>query len=575
MSSASLITAFGIVYALWFVGGAYIYVALLRQIGARRSTSSDEAPAPFGLPEAILAAFLILWFLALAAVSISNPSVELTDQGVIGSLVMTLGIVSGIVGLFKLRGRNVEVLAGFSKLGAWRAIATGVILLIFAYPLISLADVITQQFLHNGSSKQSIVELFNSSQTIGQRIIIIVFAVSIAPAAEEFIFRFFLYGVLKRYFGYAFGLVANALLFAAVHGHLPSFAALFVLGSLFHHRLRMERLDPRLHDDARALQRGHARLSRVSETVSAMKGLSATAVLRRARRRSTARGVASLIVDPKRCHRRRGRRLRRRAIAARQKSAPAQDRLRRRENPFRIVRRSCRCRLESNDASAERFRRHVRRAAIRFGNAHCSRRKIDKLGGKRFIADWSAPPRALTSASSAAKRATRADPPRFSVSVAGFVERDRWVSRRGGKVGDDLFVTGKLGRSIRGKHLRFIPRIAEARWLTKNFPIHAMMDLSDGLGADLPRLAKASKVGFKIDMENLPLNPGAKIDNAISDGEDYELLFAISPRHREHLKRSWREKFPKSFSLTRIGRLHQPSTISHQPPLPRGYLHFQ
>jgi CAAX protease family protein len=99
--------------------------------------------------------------------------------------------------------------------------------------LISLADVIVQHFLGGGSSKQSIVELFNSSQTIQQRILIITFAVVIAPAAEEFMFRFFLYGVLKRYFGYLFGLVANSLLFAAVHGHLPSFAALFVLGCCF------------------------------------------------------------------------------------------------------------------------------------------------------------------------------------------------------------------------------------------------------------------------------------------------------------------------------------------------------
>ena len=56
------------------------------------------------------------------------------------------------------------------------------------------------------------------------------------------------------------------------------------------------------------------------------------------------------------------------------------------------------------------------------------------------------------------------------------------------------------------------------------------MDLSDGLGADLPRLARASKVGFKIETENLPLSRGAKINDAISEGEDYELLFAISPR---------------------------------------------
>ena len=160
-----------------------------------------------------------------------------------------------------------------------------------------------------------------------------------------------------------------------------------------------------------------------------------------------------------------------------------------------------------------------------------------------------------------------------SVSVVGSVEKNRWTSRRGGKPGDDLFVTGRLGGAIKGKHLRFVPRIAESRWLTENFSIHAMMDLSDGLGADLPRLARASKVGFKIDMEKLPLNRGVKIDNAISDGEDYELLFAISPRERKRLEESWRKKFPKLL-LTRIGRLNQQSAIINQQ-LPRGYVHFK
>jgi thiamine-monophosphate kinase len=121
--------------------------------------------------------------------------------------------------------------------------------------------------------------------------------------------------------------------------------------------------------------------------------------------------------------------------------------------------------------------------------------------------------------------------------------------------------------------LQFIPRIAESRWLTKNFSIHAMMDLSDGLGADLPRLAKASRVGFAIEMENLPLARGAKIDNAISEGEDYELLFAISPRERDRLLRSWKKKFPKLL-LTRIGSFSQLSTRNYQL-LPGGYVHFQ
>jgi thiamine-monophosphate kinase len=161
----------------------------------------------------------------------------------------------------------------------------------------------------------------------------------------------------------------------------------------------------------------------------------------------------------------------------------------------------------------------------------------------------------------------------ISVSVVGFVERDRCLSRQGAKVGDDLFVTGRLGGAVKQKHLHFIPRIVESRWLTRNFPIHAMMDLSDGLGADLPRFAKASRVGFVVEIENLPLARRVKIDDAISEGEDYELLFAISPRERTRLQREWRKKFRK-LPLTRIGRLNPQSAIRN-PQLKGGYVHFQ
>jgi thiamine-monophosphate kinase len=170
-------------------------------------------------------------------------------------------------------------------------------------------------------------------------------------------------------------------------------------------------------------------------------------------------------------------------------------------------------------------------------------------------------------------------PAAISVSIAGKVEKNRWVSRDGGKVGDDLFVTGRLGLSRAGKHLRFMPRIEESRWLTQHLSIHAMMDLSDGIGADLPRLARASKVGFKIDEQSLPRNRHATVENAISDGEDYELLFAISPRDRFRLECHWRKKFPK-IRLTRIGSFTQlsknagPARTNYQP-LSRGYVHFK
>jgi membrane protease YdiL (CAAX protease family) len=96
-----------------------------------------------------------------------------------------------------------------------------------------LADVVTQRVLRSAPQRQAIVEMFSESSTLDQRVLIIVLAVSLAPVAEEFIFRFFIYGVARRYFGKVIGVLVSALLFAAVHAHLPSFAPLFVLGACF------------------------------------------------------------------------------------------------------------------------------------------------------------------------------------------------------------------------------------------------------------------------------------------------------------------------------------------------------
>ncbi len=159
----------------------------------------------------------------------------------------------------------------------------------------------------------------------------------------------------------------------------------------------------------------------------------------------------------------------------------------------------------------------------------------------------------------------------ISVSALGTVEKERWVSRRGGRDGDLLFVTGRLGGSRRRKHFRFIPRIEEARWLTAHFSIHAMMDLSDGLGADLPRLARASRLGFVIEEKKLPRTRGSSISEALNDGEDYELLLAVSPHEAPALEKSWPQKFPR-LPLTCIGRLGKGGNPKQ---FGDGYIHFQ
>ena len=161
----------------------------------------------------------------------------------------------------------------------------------------------------------------------------------------------------------------------------------------------------------------------------------------------------------------------------------------------------------------------------------------------------------------------------ISVSVTGFVEKTRWVDRAGGKPGDELFVTGRLGGSMGGHHLKFVPRIVESRWLTKNFRIRAMMDLSDGLGTDLPRLARASEVSFEIEQDALPRNRRCTVRQAIADGEDYELLFAVSANDSRLLLTRWRKKFPK-VPLTRIGHLKS-KIENRKSKFPRGYVHFE
>lgn len=159
----------------------------------------------------------------------------------------------------------------------------------------------------------------------------------------------------------------------------------------------------------------------------------------------------------------------------------------------------------------------------------------------------------------------------ISISMTGWVKPCRLALRSGGRTGDALFVTGRLGGSIKGRHLRFTPRLEEARWLVKRFRVRAMMDLSDGLGSDLPRLADASRKGFDVAVADIPRASGCSVEQAIGDGEDYELLFAVAPSDCEKLAGAWRTRFPKT-RLSRIGRLV--ADRSSRTPLVTGFRHF-
>lgn len=142
----------------------------------------------------------------------------------------------------------------------------------------------------------------------------------------------------------------------------------------------------------------------------------------------------------------------------------------------------------------------------------------------------------------------------ISIAATGSVLRDQRVLRSTGRPGQALFVTGTLGGSLRQKHLSFIPRIKEADWLVSKYKPTAMMDVSDGLAKDLPRLAAASGCGYELDKESLPITPGCTLAQALGDGEDFELLFACEQALAVPMLAAWGAMFLNT-PLTRIGRL--------------------
>ncbi len=115
------------------------------------------------------------------------------------------------------------------------------------------------------------------------------------------------------------------------------------------------------------------------------------------------------------------------------------------------------------------------------------------------------------------------------------------ILRSGAKIGDKLYVTGPLGGSLLGEHLRFIPRVSEAKLLAEAFgaKLHAMIDITDGLSLDLARLCKASEVGATLEEARLDTvtsddarrsaseDNKTPLEHVLSDGEDFELLMAI------------------------------------------------
>lgn len=131
----------------------------------------------------------------------------------------------------------------------------------------------------------------------------------------------------------------------------------------------------------------------------------------------------------------------------------------------------------------------------------------------------------------------------------GLVPEGSALLRSGASNGDHLFVTGELGGSILGRHLKVEPRLAEGQFLREW--ASAMMDVSDGVATDLRHLASMSRVGFRLEASTIPIAAAAHrmdegataLHHALHDGEDFELLFTVPAPRVKDFREAWHEAF--------------------------------
>lgn len=165
----------------------------------------------------------------------------------------------------------------------------------------------------------------------------------------------------------------------------------------------------------------------------------------------------------------------------------------------------------------------------------------------------------------------------IAITMVGEVRPSNLKTRAGARPADVIAVTGPLGAArVSGYTAVPTPRIAEGRWLAASRSVHAMMDLSDGLSTDLPRMCARSKCGALVD--RVPIAAGAGESDALGGGEDYELLAAISARAFTYIAKRFRRRFGRE--LERLGTFREGAGVfrktgrGEQPLTATGWDHF-
>ena len=190
-----------------------------------RSQSLAQA---YGFPDVVFTTVLVLWFLT-NIVGSSNRLVELDTHMLIVGAIFSLLLVAIVLSFLVLRSRNPLDLFGLEGVAFSVNFKAACVGLLAALPVVYFIHSLCLLLLGDDAEPQPLIQFLAQNPSLENRLLLIGTALVVAPVAEEVIFRGYIFGVLCRYAGRWWALLISALLFAAIHAHIPSLAGLFAL----------------------------------------------------------------------------------------------------------------------------------------------------------------------------------------------------------------------------------------------------------------------------------------------------------------------------------------------------------
>jgi membrane protease YdiL (CAAX protease family) len=234
LDSANQIPAWLLVVGAFFVAASlFVYVRLVRRIAREGGKVPTEN---FAASDLAVVLMLLAWFLSAIFQGFQHAPKPVHDRDIVQGALVFIAVVFFLGSFMHFRGIRIAEQFGLRRIGFLKVAATALGLVAAAYPLVGVASVLTGKVLGEQAKSQEMVSYFlNAAQSANYKMVLatMLMGVLVAPVAEEFIFRGYIYGVLKRNVGLAGAVLLNASVFAAIHLNETSLPALFVLALCF------------------------------------------------------------------------------------------------------------------------------------------------------------------------------------------------------------------------------------------------------------------------------------------------------------------------------------------------------